>query len=52
VFNNNLLFDIYAGNIAQEPMQLGVRAILEEATLELLAKLNNLDYRDCKIPSS
>ncbi len=50
VFNQKQLFDVYAGNIAQEPMQLGVRAILEEATLELLSKVTKVDYRGCAFP--
>lgn len=51
VFGNKQLFDVYAGNIAQEPMQLGVRAILEESTLELLSKVTEVDYRACAIPA-
>lgn len=51
VFGDKQLFDVYAGNIAQEPMQLGVRAILEEATLELLSKVTEVDYRACAIPA-
>jgi curli biogenesis system outer membrane secretion channel CsgG len=50
VFNDKQLFDVYAGNIAQEPLQLGVRAILEEATLELLASLTKTDYTACAYP--
>ena len=50
VFNNKQLFDVYGGDISQEPMQLGVRTILEEATLELLSEANNLDYRPCTLP--
>lgn len=50
VFNNKQLFDVYAGNIAQEPMQLGVRAILEEATLNLLAQVTKVDYAPCAYP--
>lgn len=51
VFNNKQLFDVYGGDISQEPMQLGVRTILEEAALELLAQANSLDYRPCTIPA-
>lgn len=50
VYNDKQLFDVYGGNIAQEPMQLGVRTILEEAALELLAKVNSLDYQPCTLP--
>lgn len=51
VFNDTQLFDVYAGNIAQEPMQLGVRAILEEATLELLSEVTEVDYHSCVPPA-
>lgn len=50
VFNNKQLFDVYGGDISQEPMQLGVRTILEEATLELLSVANSLDYHPCTVP--
>lgn len=50
VFNNKQLFDVYGGDISQEPMQLGVRTILEEATLELLAQANKVDYHPCTLP--
>jgi curli biogenesis system outer membrane secretion channel CsgG len=50
VFNNKQLFDVYGGDISQEPMQLGVRTILEEATLELLSHANSLDYHPCTVP--
>lgn len=50
VFNDKQLFDVYAGNIAQEPMQLGVRAILEEAALELMSDVTNVDYVPCAFP--
>lgn len=50
VFNNKQLFDVYGGDISQEPMQLGVRTILEEATLDLLSRANSLDYHPCTVP--
>lgn len=50
VYNDKQLFDVYGGNIAQEPMQLGVRTILEESALELLAKANSLEYQPCTLP--
>lgn len=50
VFNNKQLFDVYGGSIDQEPMQLGVRTILEEATLDLLAHANGISYRPCTLP--
>lgn len=50
VFNNKQLFDVYGGDISQEPMQLGVRTILEEAALELLSQANRMDYRPCTVP--
>jgi curli biogenesis system outer membrane secretion channel CsgG len=50
VFNDKQLFDVYGGNIAQEPMQLGVRTILEEATLQLLSEVNEIDYLPCSVP--
>ena len=50
VFGNKQLFDVYGGNIAQEPMQLGVRTILEEAALHLLSEVNDVDYLPCSLP--
>lgn len=45
-FNTNL-FDINIGNKSQEPVQLGVRIVLEQATLELLAAVTGVDDKDC-----
>lgn len=42
------LFDVNAGNKSQEPLQLGVRAILEEAVLKLIADATAIPYEDCK----
>lgn len=50
VFEGKQLFDVYAGNIQQEPMQLGIRAILEEATLKILSDVTHVDYRTCAMP--
>lgn len=50
VYEEKQLFDVYAGNIQQEPMQLGVRAILEEATLKVLSEVTEVDYRTCMQP--
>lgn len=52
VFNDKQLFDVYAGNISQEPIQLGVRAILEEATLNLLSQVTEVDYAPCAYPKA
>lgn len=45
-FNTNL-FDINIGNKSQEPVQLGVRIVLEQATLELLSSVTGVDDDDC-----
>lgn len=42
------LFDVNAGNKSQEPLQLGVRAILEEAVLKLISDATSIPYEDCK----
>lgn len=44
------LFDFYAGKIEQEPMQLGVRAILEEASMDLVSQITDVDYKSCMSP--
>ncbi|MGE0151572.1 MAG: CsgG/HfaB family protein [Reyranellaceae bacterium] len=45
-FNTNL-FDINIGNKSQEPIQLGVRIVLEQATLELLSAVTGVDDDEC-----
>lgn len=41
------LFDINTGYKSQEPMQLGIRAILEESVLHLLSDVSGVSYREC-----
>ncbi len=45
-FNTNL-FDVNIGNKSQEPVQLGVRIALEQATLELLSAVTGVDDDAC-----
>ena len=45
-FNTNL-FDVNIGNKSQEPVQLGVRIALEQATLGLLANVTGVDSQPC-----
>lgn len=45
-FGSNL-FDVNIGSKAQEPLQLGVRAALEEATLRLVGAVTRRDPADC-----
>ena len=45
-FNTNL-FDVNIGNKSQEPVQLGVRIALEQATLNLLANVTGVDSQQC-----
>ncbi|WP_284163778.1 CsgG/HfaB family protein [Frigidibacter sp. SD6-1] len=45
--NKSRLFDAYAGEKSQEPLQLGIRAILEESTLALIADLTGVQYDSC-----
>jgi curli biogenesis system outer membrane secretion channel CsgG len=41
------LADVNVGSKAQEPLQLGVRAAIEEATIRLVARVSNLDPTEC-----
>lgn len=41
------LFDINVGSKAQEPLQLGIRATLEEATIRLVASVARIDPEPC-----
>lgn len=41
------LFDINIGAKGQEPLQLGVRTALEEATMRLVGAATKVDYRPC-----
>ena len=41
------LFDINIGAKGQEPLQLGIRTALEEATLRLVAEVERLDTSQC-----
>ena len=45
-FGSNL-FDINIGAKGQEPLQLGVRAALEEAVVRLVSKVTKVDYKPC-----
>jgi curli biogenesis system outer membrane secretion channel CsgG len=45
-FNSNL-FDIDMGAKGQEPVQLGVRAALEEGVVRLISAVTQVDYRPC-----
>lgn len=47
-FFDNDLFDVYAGEKSQEPMQLGVRMAIEEAVLDLLEGISGVDGSDCR----
>ena len=46
-FFGSSLFDINLGEKAQEPLQLGIRAALEEATIRLVASAAQVDPRSC-----
>ena len=41
------LFDVNIGNKSQEPLQLGIRAILEESAMSLIADATQVSYSDC-----
>ena len=41
------LFDVTLGAKAQEPMQLGIRATIEEAALLLVSRVNQIDAKPC-----
>lgn len=47
-FFNNDLFDINIGARGQEPLQLGVRAALEEGVVRLVSAVTKVDYEPCK----
>ncbi|CAN5665246.1 hypothetical protein BH10PSE14_BH10PSE14_43310 [soil metagenome] len=49
-FFGSELFDINLGAKGQEPLQLGVRTALEEATLRLVAAVSHLDPAACLAP--
>lgn len=46
-FGSNL-FDVNAGNKENEPLQLGVRAVVESSVAEFIKKLYNIDSETCK----
>lgn len=46
-FFNNDLFDVNIGNKSQEPVQLGVRIALEQATLDLMQAVTGVDEVPC-----
>lgn len=41
------LFDINIGQRGQEPLQLGIRAALEEGVVRLISAVSDVDYRPC-----
>ena len=41
------LFDINIGQRGQEPLQLGIRAALEEGVVQLVSAVSHVDYRPC-----
>ena len=47
LFQDNDLLDINIGNKSQEPMQLGVRAIIEESVMKLIADATGVPCEDC-----
>lgn len=46
-FFNSKLFDIDIGGKGQEPVQLGVRAALEEGVVRLIGAVTKVDYQPC-----
>ena len=46
-FYNSDLYDVNIGNKSQEPLQLGIRAIIEESILRLLADATGVPYGVC-----
>jgi len=46
-FFNSKLFDIDIGAKGQEPVQLGVRAALEEGVVRLIGAVTQVDYQPC-----
>ena len=49
-FGGTSLVDFGAGEKSQEPIQTGVRAILELGTLELMGKMHGVSTSDCAKP--
>ncbi len=47
LFGDSDLLDINIGNKSQEPMQLGIRAIIEESILKLIADATGVSCEDC-----
>jgi curli biogenesis system outer membrane secretion channel CsgG len=41
------LIDVNVGTKAQEPLQLGIRAAIEEATIRLVSRVSGLDSAEC-----
>ena len=48
-FFNSKLFDIDIGGKGQEPVQLGVRAALEEGVVRLIGAVTKVDYKPCMV---
>src|SRR5690606_32800020 len=46
-FFNSDLFDVDIGGKGQEPVQLGVRAALEEGVVRLIGAVTQVDYQPC-----
>jgi curli biogenesis system outer membrane secretion channel CsgG len=48
-FFDSDLFDISIGARGQEPIQLGVRATIEEGVMRLVSAVTQVDYRPCSV---
>jgi curli biogenesis system outer membrane secretion channel CsgG len=48
-FFNSKLFDIDIGAKGQEPLQLGVRAAMEEGVVRLVSAVTSVDYTPCMV---
>lgn len=48
-FFDSKLFDIDIGAKGQEPLQLGVRAAIEEGVIRLISAVTNVDYTPCMV---
>jgi curli biogenesis system outer membrane secretion channel CsgG len=47
-FFGSELFDINIGARGQEPLQLGIRAAMEEGVIRLISSVTGVDYEPCK----
>ena len=48
-FFDSDLFDINIGGRGQEPLQLGIRAAMEEGVIRLISSVTGVDYEPCKV---